>query len=980
MMIVRPVSRFNRRMDPIGKGSVCSRQRGSLLIDALLGVVIVASLVSTLNYIWRIADHYTAVWGTVSGFARMHEAERSYRRAGFTGPIDFQSMQFLMPGVKVYSPTSAHRNGVGHPYELQMIGGEQVLTTMVENEAQASQIVQKMPGKAVYIVEADGFRISYRPVRVDPLEQLIQRHSMHVSGPHGTHLYDRLNFGPGAIVTVGDPCLPPDGVHSGGIAIDASGRPVTCVRIFPGTSVLDREWRLVAAGSSSPVNPPLTEACGDGTTVTSRNADCKDCPNGSNILRTATCPSLLVPHCGDGTAVVDPVAECMDCWDGSNIHVADICPPQPTEQCDDGTFVFERALECQDCSDGTNIPILDTCPVDTPMYCGDGSPVVHPNTECKDCPDGSNIHVVLTCPEPPSVPSCGDGTTVADRSMECKDCWDGSNIAIAADCPDRPLVERCGDGTVVNDVLTDCKDCPDGSNVPIAVACPVLLTCWDGSTITPPALCPPQPSCGDGTSVTNPAADCKDCSNGTNIPTSSSCPVSCACGGWAATVSGCPAVTYKGCPAGCPSVCPLDSCPIPAREGPTSCSAGFTLVEQTANCKITGSCVADACPCGAIRLGDGTCPAVDKQELGAISCPSGYSRVRVAETACTITHECQQTCACEGGTFTYPATCPPVVKDELGPSSCPSGYARTPIDNDQCAITYACQQTCPCEGGTVTHPASCPAIVKDELGPATCPTGYTRTPIDNDQCSITYACQKACPCESGVVTHPATCPAVVKDVIGPTTCPSGYTRTKIGEDQCTISYACQKPCPCNGGIATHPLDCPPIVRDELGARSCSIGCDLVVTSQSQCSITRGCQQTCWNDAVMMCGADCPAKPTSCANGNTYPDCCCPNMVPIVTEYEDSIVWSCPPKPTTGVPVGVNPGPHWTIVTIEHECYIERTLVCTGSIGACFGPGDYCSNPTQVWYGPNLICDQPSAGCDSNTGYVCEGDGAIGPGL
>ena len=201
-----------------------------------------------------------------------------------------------MPGVKVHSATSAHRNGVGRPYELQLVGTDQVLTTFVENEAQASQIVTKLPGKAAYTAEADGYRISYRPARVDPLEQLIQRHSMHVTGPHGTHLYDRLNFGPGAIVTVGDPCIPPDGVHSGGIAIDASGNPVTCVRIFPGTSIPDREWRLVPSGSPSPPPPPPP-------------------PN---------------QHCGDGTPVANAATDCKDCWDGTNIPIGNSCPVQPT--------------------------------------------------------------------------------------------------------------------------------------------------------------------------------------------------------------------------------------------------------------------------------------------------------------------------------------------------------------------------------------------------------------------------------------------------------------------------------------------------------------------------------------------------------------------------------------------------------------------------------------------------------------------------
>ena len=66
----------------------------------MIGVVIVASIVTTLNYAYRIAEHYTAVWGTVAGFARMHEAERSYRRAGHTGMIDYTTMQVLMPGVQ----------------------------------------------------------------------------------------------------------------------------------------------------------------------------------------------------------------------------------------------------------------------------------------------------------------------------------------------------------------------------------------------------------------------------------------------------------------------------------------------------------------------------------------------------------------------------------------------------------------------------------------------------------------------------------------------------------------------------------------------------------------------------------------------------------------------------------------------------------------------------------------------------------------
>ena len=782
----------------------------------MIGLVIVASVIATLQYAYRIADHYTAVWGTVVGFARVHEAERSYRRAGHTGRIDFTTMQVLMPGVKVYSATSAHRNGVGRPYELQTIGGEQVLTTLVENESQASQIVEKLPGKAAYAAEVGGFRISYRPARVDTLTELIQRHSMHVSGPHGTHLKDRLNFGPGAIVTVGDPCLPPDGIHSGGISIESSGRPVTCVRIAPGTSITDREWRLVA-GSSPPNPPPPRENCGDGTSVTDRA------------------------------------------------------------------------------------------------------------TECQDCPDGSNIPIAATCPIPAVFERCGDGTIVVDASTECKDCWDGSNIPFADSCPTQA---SCGDGTLVIDRATECKNCPDGSNVTI----------------------------------------------------SASCPVACACGGFAPSAADCPSVSLKSCPSGCPSVCPFDTCATPTRSGPNSCSSGFSLVEIPGACTITVDCVANTCPCGATRKSDGTCPSVDKSELGATSCPSDYARVKVSETACTVTHECQQTCPCGGGSVTHPASCPTVTKTELGPTSCVSGYDRNKIAETECSVTYACQEDCACGNGTVTYPDLCPTVIKNELGPVSCPTDYVRTMGSSTECDITYACQRNCPCEGGLVTHPVTCPAIVKEEIGPASCPAGYTRTKIAETQCADTYACQKTCPCEGPIVTHPSDCPPIVKTGLGETSCAAGCNLVRTAETQCTITQVCQKTCWNDEVKLCAEECPAKPVSCANGNDYPDCCCAEMTPIETEYADRIEWSCPAKPTIGVPLGVDPGPNWTIVTIEHECYYERALVCIGSVGACFGPGNYCANPIQVWYGGGSICTGPNQECGNGpTGYICDGEGGIGPG-
>ena len=566
----------------------------------MIGVVIVASIVTTLNYAYRIAEHYTAVWGTVAGFARMHEAERSYRRSGHTGAIDYTSMQVLMPGIKVHSATTAHRNGVGRPYELQVVGGEQILTTVVDSEAQASQISERLGGKGTYTSESGGFRISYRPSRVDPLERLIQRHSMHVSGPHGSTLKDRLNFGPGAVVVVGDPCLPPDGIHSGGIAVDSAGRPVTCVRISPGTSILDREWRLVGSGTSPPVDPPLQETCGDGTVVSSRSTDCKDCPDGSNIVKTGACPAVTIKRCGDGTAVVDPAAECQDCWDDTNIHVADSCPAQPTEQCGDGTYVFDRETECHDCDDGSNIPITSTCPVPIVEYCGDGTLVTDRANECQDCWDGTNIHNSDSCP-PLAFERCGDGTIVSDPVTDCKDCWDGSNIPLTQSCPDQPA---CGDGTLVTNPDVDCKDCVDGTNVSVSKTCPAGTECWDDSVVYPPDECPVQPTCGDGTRVSDPVTECKLCADGTSISVLNSCPVACPCGGGTVT--------------------PPDACPPISKKvlGPSSCPIDYArLVESSRQCDVTYSCQRN-CPCeGGWVTHPATCPAVTKREEGPTTCP-----------------------------------------------------------------------------------------------------------------------------------------------------------------------------------------------------------------------------------------------------------------------------------------------------------------------------------------------------------------------
>ncbi len=74
------------------------------------------------------------------------------------------------------------------------------------------------------------------------------------------------------------------------------------------------------------------------------------------------------------------------------------------------------------------------------------------------------------------------------------------------DSVDDPLpTQQCGDGTVVEDRFTDCKDCWDGSNIPSGNSCP-------------------QGECGDGTVVDDPATQCKNCWDGSNIHVDTSCP------------------------------------------------------------------------------------------------------------------------------------------------------------------------------------------------------------------------------------------------------------------------------------------------------------------------------------------------------------------------------------------------------------------------------------------------------------------------
>lgn len=469
-------------------------QRGTLVLELAFAVVMTGLVLSGVYYGYRIVEHETNVWGTFSGFARLYEAERSYRRAGFTGDIDFQTMQILMPGVQVHSSTSASNNPMGYPYELRSdTDGEQVYTTYVDTEAQASQIAEKLAGKGSYVAEGAGFRVTYRPIRTDSIEDIIKRSIMFASGPIQNKLKDRLNFGPEAIRREGAICRPPGGPWTGGITIDNQGRIMTCVRVSSNPLIPERRWR-VATSSQTIVQPPAQVTCGDGTVVSDRSTDCKDCPNGSNIRVGAICPPDIT--CGDGTKVTDRSTDCKDCPGGSNIDINKTCPVNPV--CDDGTQVSALS-DCKTCRNGKTVGPGLVCPKNE--YCDDDTtPVESKAHDCKICPyDQKHIYRYNQCDLPPTNEQCGDGTKVNNAATECKDCPGlGYSIPIDRDCDTYTPKPQCGDGTFVDDA-NDCQDCWDGSNIPDDQSCPV------------------QPQCDDGTLVTDESTECKTCSDGREI-------------------------------------------------------------------------------------------------------------------------------------------------------------------------------------------------------------------------------------------------------------------------------------------------------------------------------------------------------------------------------------------------------------------------------------------------------------------------------
>ena len=581
-----------------------NRQRGFALVDGLIAVGLTAACIHGLWIAHKIADHYSDIGGTAAAFAHFANAQRSYFEANpdQLTMVDFDQLvtEGHLTGATLIDATTAHLDNTDHTFEMRTIHGQPMLTTVVDYESRAQRIVRLIGPLASYAVDdplANTFRVRLSTLRTSSLEELIESNSMHVAGPILNRL-DVLNFGLGAVHTVGDVCQPASGVWMGGLAISSNERLLVCQKDYSDRD--QRRWRVAGTYASLPFP---TNRCGDGTVVANINSECKDCWNGSNVHISDTCP--VQPRCGDGTLVSNASTECKDCWDGTNIHILSSCPVQPA--CGDGTIVANSTTECQDCWDGTNIHISATCPTPPPIqFCGDGTPVTDRLRFCEDCWDDTNIFLTTPSSCPPIVfpEYCGDGSPVSDSTTDCQDCWDGTNIPTTSTCPIQPA---CGDGTPVTDIATECKDCADDTNIHISGNCPT-----------------PQAYCEDGTRVTDRDTECKDCPNGVNIHISATCPVQEMCGDLTPVSDR--AIECKDCQCG-ENVHVSATCPSPKDR----CGNGELVCNAATDCKnccdasnipnVNACPVCTTCCDGSLATDPNSCPVEIPCWDGTTVCP-----------------------------------------------------------------------------------------------------------------------------------------------------------------------------------------------------------------------------------------------------------------------------------------------------------------------------------------------------------------------
>ena len=561
--------------------------------------------------------------------------------------------------------------------------------------------------------------------------------------------------------------------------------------------------------------------------------------------------------------------------------------------------------------------------------------------------------VGTTCQPEPGVWMGGLATNASGKLLVCQRVYNDRDRRVwrvAGSYTSNPYpTNRCGDGTIVANVNTDCKNCWNGSNIHISGTCPVQPTCgdgtpvvntatqckncWNGANIHVSSTCPTQPSCGDGTIVSDVSTECKDCWDGANIHVTDTCPPALLiqyCGDGTAVTD---RLTWcEDCWDGTniflsvPSSCP----PLVI---PEYCGDGSRVTDAVTDCQDCwdGSNIPTTSTCPAQPTCDDGTPVINFA-VECKDCPDG-TNIHVSDSCPAPPQQ-----YCDDGT--------PVDDKAVECKDCPDGI-NIPVAN-----------TCPaqpmCGDGTVvsditTECKNCQCGQNIHVD-ATCPGPM-------DQCGNgAYVCNSATDCKD---------------------CPGG-SNIPITSD-CPMGTLC-----CDNSIAYPPNTCPveQVCWDNSRVCPTTSTCPTQPTCGDGTLVTNPATEckTCCNGDNVAIGATCPSLTYSCADSsNSYPNCCCPNMTPIETQNMCSVVWSCPPKPTIG---GLPPDfsdPRFVVVTTEHECYFEQTLVCVVDAGSCYGPGNYCANVQQVFYNPGGLCSGSTDifGNACNTGFTCS-ESIIGP--
>ena len=531
---------------------------------------------------------------------------------------------------------------------------------------------------------------------------------------------------------------------------------------------------------------------------------------------------------------------------------------------------------------------------------------------------------------------------IAGRGATCPTsqvCWNGTRICTTDTCPAPPQPPRCGDGTVVTDVSTQCKTCPGfPSTYGSSQSCPTL-SCGDGTIVTslsscvscegssvgPGKTCPttqPTIQCNDGT-VVNQLGDCKTCIVGgvsTTVGPAKSCPTTLQyCRDDSTTPVSNPATDCKTC---------SNNDIIPNHKA----CAGLPPIQQCGDGTIVSDASKDCKTCP----GSGTNIPVGDNCVSSNRCDDGtvvMNPSRDCQACCdgtnagVHTNNCPATQTCwNSSTICATDVCPQQPKCDDGTLVNALSECQSCGINPTVGPGKSCPATLQCGDGTVVSDRS-----------TECQDCWDGTNIDVD---------KTCPtqptCDDGTAVNSLS------------ECEPCCNGTSAGAGKCPGTQICW-----NSTVICASDSCPP-------QPTCGDGTP-VTDPATEC-------QTCWDGNNIAKTKVCPAKPNVCASGGTYPNCCsCPQNGMTANDTATQVVWTCNPKPVIRVPF--TPDSRFTIVHVEHACHIEQLPVCVVDAAVCWGPGNYCANPVQVWYNSGGICaDQSGRACGPGgaTGFVCEG--------